>query len=126
MSEIHTYEIDGKSYQGFFASSGEQNAPCVLIAHAWAGRDDFVNNKAKELSKLGYHAFALDMYGEGKNGSSVEENAALMQPLLDDRDELAKRVLGASEYVQSLEEVNSSEIATVSYTHLTLPTTIAV
>ena len=36
MSEIHTYEIDGKSYQGFFASSGEQNAPCVLIAHAWA------------------------------------------------------------------------------------------
>ena len=39
MSEIHTYEIDGKSYQGFFASSGEQNAPCVLIAHAWAGRD---------------------------------------------------------------------------------------
>ena len=82
---IHTYEIDGKSYQGFFASSGEQNAPCVLIAHAWAGRDDFVNNKAKELSKLGYHAFALDMYGEGKNGSSVEENAALMQPLLDDR-----------------------------------------
>ena len=51
MSEIHTYKIDGKSYQGFFASSGEQNAPCVLIAHAWAGRDDFVNNKAKELSK---------------------------------------------------------------------------
>ena len=115
MSEIHTYEIDGKSYQGFFASSGEQNAPCVLIAHAWAGRDDFVNNKAKELSKLGYHAFALDMYGEGKNGSSVEENAALMQPLLDDRDELAKRVLGASEYVQSLEEVNSSEVAIMGY-----------
>ena len=115
MSEIHTYKIDGKSYQGFFASSGEQSAPCVLIAHAWAGRDDFVNNKAKELSKLGYHAFALDMYGEGKNGSSVEENAALMQPLLDDRDELAKRVLGASEYVQSLEEVNSSEVAIMGY-----------
>ena len=86
MSEIHTYEIDGKSYQGFFASSGEQNAPCVLIAHAWAGRDDFVNNKAKELSKLGYHAFALDMYGEGKNGSSVEENACLLYTSPSPRD----------------------------------------
>ena len=94
MSKEHSYEIDGVNYKGYFAETDSELAPCVLIAHTWAGRDNFVDEKAEELTKLGYHSFALDMYGEGKIGTSVEENSSMMQPLLDDRDELAKRVWG--------------------------------
>ena len=39
----------------------------------------------------------------------------MMQPLLDDRDELAKRVLGAFEYVKNLQQVQSDSIAIMGY-----------
>ena len=115
MSKEHSYEIDGENYKGYFAETDSEPAPCVLIAHTWAGRDNFVDEKAEELTKLGYHSFALDMYGEGKIGTSVEENSSMMQPLLDDRDELAKRVLGAFEYVKNLQQVQSDSIAIMGY-----------
>lgn len=115
MSKEHSYEIDGITYKGYFAETDSETAPCVLIAHTWAGRDTFVDEKAEELAKLGYHSFALDMYGEGKIGTSVEENSSMMQPLLDDRDELAKRALGAFEYVKNLQQVKSDSIAIMGY-----------
>ena len=115
MSKEHAYEIDGNNFKGYFAQADSNKAPCVLIAHTWAGRDGFVEEKAEELAKLGYHSFALDMYGEGKIGTSVEENSSMMQPLLDDREELAKRVLGAYEYVKDLDSVESNSIAIMGY-----------
>ena len=115
MSKEHAYEIDGNNFKGYFAQADSNKAPCVLIAHTWAGRDGFVEEKAEELAKLGYHSFALDMYGEGKIGTSVEENSSMMQPLLDNREELAKRVLGAYEYVKDLDSVESNSIAIMGY-----------
>ena len=55
------------------------------------------------------------MYGEGKIGTSVEENSSMMQPLLDDREELTKRVMGAYEYVKNLDSVESDSIAIMGY-----------
>lgn len=75
-------------YRPFFAydDTYEGRRPAVLICHAWGGRDEFVNDKAKQLAELGYVAFALDMYGQGVLGTNPEENAALMQPFLEDRN----------------------------------------
>jgi dienelactone hydrolase len=46
--------------------------PGVLISHAWAGRDEFVLDKAKKIAELGYAGCAMDMYGKGVRGASVE------------------------------------------------------
>ena len=54
MSKEHAYEIDGNNFKGYFAQADSNKAPCVLIAHTWAGRDGFVEEKAEELAKLGY------------------------------------------------------------------------
>ncbi len=66
--------------------------PGVLVSHAWAGRSEFEDRKAEQLAELGYVGFALDMYGKGVLGSGPEENAKLMQPLLDDRALLQRRM----------------------------------
>ncbi len=78
--------------EAFFAfdDSFSGRRPAVLINHTWAGRDDFVAEKAKKLAALGYVGFAVDMYGKGVLGSSPEENAKLMQPFMDDRANAAK------------------------------------
>ena len=66
--------------------------PGVLVSHAWAGRSEFEDRKAEQLAELGYVGFALDMYGKGVLGTGPEENAKLMQPLLDDRALLQRRM----------------------------------
>lgn len=55
------YEHNGASLEA--AAIGKR--PAILIFHAWRGRDDFVLEKAKWLSELGYTGIALDMYEKG-------------------------------------------------------------
>ena len=67
-----------------------ENSPIVLVVPTYAGRDDFTLEKAKSMNQLGYSGFAVDMYGDGKTGSTPEENMELMQIVLDDRDHLER------------------------------------
>ncbi len=40
--------------------------PAVLVAHEGNGLSDHAKNSARKLAELGYVAFALDYYGDGK------------------------------------------------------------
>ncbi len=62
------YTDGGTELEGFLAYDPtlEGPRPGVLVVHAWWGLDDFTRDRAKALAKLGYVAFALDMYGTGK------------------------------------------------------------
>jgi dienelactone hydrolase len=89
--------------------------PGVLIAHAWGGRDEFVVGRARAFAGLGYAGFALDMYGKGVRGGSPEENARLMQPLLDDRALLRGRIGAALETLQRIDVVDPERIAAIGF-----------
>ena len=89
--------------------------PAVLVNHAWGGRDEFVEEKAKKLAELGYVGFALDVYGKGVSGGSKEENAKLMQPFMQDRAMLQKRLLAAFTAVKSLPCVDATKVAAIGF-----------
>jgi dienelactone hydrolase len=89
--------------------------PAVLINHTWAGRDEFVAEKAKQLAALGYVGFALDLYGNGMVGSSPEENAKLMQPFMDNRPLLQKRMQAALYAVKLLPWVDDHKCAAIGF-----------
>ncbi len=103
--------------QAFFAYDDRftERRPAVLISHAWGGRDEFVNNKAEQIAELGYVAFALDMYGQGVLGASPDENAALMQPFIDDRHFLQQRIHAALSAVSLLPWVDDKKIAAIGF-----------
>jgi dienelactone hydrolase len=111
------YLDDDVHLEAFFAydDAFEGIRPAVLINHAWGGRDDFVADKAKKIAELGYVGFAVDMYGKGILGSSVEENAKLMQPFLDDRIMLRKRIHAALNAVKLLPWVDNNKIAAIGF-----------
>jgi len=116
-SEYLDYADDSTVCEAFVAfdkSSGEKR-PCVLIAHAWGGQSDFERQRAVELAQMGYVGFALDNYGKGKRGSSMEENAGLMQPYIDDRAMLLKRLLSGVSAAEKHPMVDSSKIAVIGY-----------
>ncbi len=117
VSNTVNYLDDGALLQAFFAYDDRFAAerPAVLICHTWCGRDEFVEDKAKQLAELGYVAFALDMYGNGIVGTSIEENAALMQPFLDDRQLLQKRINAALYAVSLLPWVDDKKIAAIGF-----------
>jgi dienelactone hydrolase len=64
---------------------------------------------------LGYVGFAVDMYGKGILGSGPEENARLMQPLMEDRAMLQKRMQAALHAVKSLPWVDDGKIAAIGF-----------
>ncbi len=117
ISNTINYLDDETLLEGFFAydDSSKERKPAILIAHAWGGRNQFVEDKAIELAKLGYVAFALDMYGAGKTGNSIEENSRLMQPFIDDRACLQKRMNAALYAVKLLPWVDDKNIAAIGF-----------
>lgn len=117
ISNTVDYLDDGVLLQGFFAfdDSIAGRRPAVLINHTWAGRDDFVAGKAKKLAELGYVGFAVDMYGKGILGTGPDENAKLMQPFIDDRAMLQKRMKAALYAVKLLSWVDDTKIAAIGF-----------
>lgn len=110
------YEIDGVVCNGhaFFPESREK-LPCVIIAHAWMGQDEFARDKARQMAKLGYVGFAADIYGHGTTAQTKERAAELMMPLFLDRELLQKRLIGALEAVKNLAEVDSQRVAAIGF-----------
>lgn len=110
------YEHDGSTYEAFMAWDDTlASAPGVLVAHAWGGRSAFEDDKARWLAGQGYVGFALDMYGKGIRGNSVEENTALMTPLVENRAELQSRVGAALAVLGEQDEVDAARCAALGF-----------
>lgn len=110
--------VDGDvALEAFFAydDSVAGRRPAVMINHAWAGRDAFVADKAIRLAERGYVGFAVDMYGKGLLGTTPEENGQLMQPFIDDRALLQRRILAGLAAVKLLPWVDDRKIAAIGY-----------
>lgn len=117
ISNTVAYLDNGVVLEAFFAfdDAFSDRRPAVLINHAWGGRDAFVAGKAEQLAELGYVGFALDMYGKGILGSTPDENAALMQPFMDDRALLQQRITAALAAVKLLPWVDDTRIAAIGF-----------
>ena len=89
--------------------------PGVLVSHAWGGRSGYEDSKADRLAELGYAAFALDLYGKGVRGSNPDENARLMQPFLDDRAMLQRRLLVSLATLREQAEVDPDKVAAIGF-----------
>jgi dienelactone hydrolase len=89
--------------------------PLVLVAHDWTGRNELSQGKAEQLAELGYIGFALDMYGKGKRGHSTEEKVALMQPLMENRELLQRRITAGLDCAKKIEFVDTHKIAAMGY-----------
>lgn len=107
-TESITYTVDGQRLVGFLAydESISNKRPGILVVHEWQGINDYAKKRAVDLAKEGYVAFALDMYGDGKEiprsearakSSAVGSNFALIEKRFD----AALEILNKSKYVDS-------------------------
>jgi len=63
------YEHQETVLKGFMVqdTSFSGQRPGVLVVHEWWGLNDYVLMRARQLARMGYRAFAADMYGQGRS-----------------------------------------------------------
>ncbi len=75
------YEHAGVKLAGYLAyddaKTGHGKIPGVLVVHEWWGLNDHARGRAEQLAKLGYVAFALDMYGAGQSTTDAKQAGQL-------------------------------------------------
>lgn len=103
-----------EGYVAYDASSGAKR-PCVLIAHAWDGPNEYIRAKALELADLGYLGFALDVYGKGVRGGVHDDNSPLMTPFMNDRALLHRRLNAAFSAARRHPLTDPGRMAVIGY-----------
>ena len=90
-AEIKVDTIEYKSgdvvCEGFLAydPAAAGPRPGVVIVHDWMGPSDYMKNRAEELAKLGYTAFAVDIYGKDLRPKDAKEAGAAASKFKSDR-----------------------------------------
>ncbi|MGL6162707.1 dienelactone hydrolase family protein [Microbulbifer sp.] len=116
-SETLEYTVDGESFTGYLAydDSIDGERPGILVIHEWWGHNDFVREQADRLAALGYTAFALDMFGSGKQADNPTDAAALMNGALETPGAVKQRFHTALDLLQKHETVDGARIAAQGY-----------
>jgi dienelactone hydrolase len=115
--QFSEYRCGDSLHEGFFCydDAFPGPLPVVMISHDWSGCGEFAYKKAHRLAFHGFAAFALDMYGKGKRGTTQEECQALMMPLVQDRSLLARRINAALTHVRQLPQIDPQRVAAMGF-----------
>ncbi len=89
--------------------------PGVLVVHEWWGLNDYAKRRAEELARLGYVAFALDMYGKGTVTTNPKEAGRLAEPFRSDRQLMRARAAAGLEVLRNRPQTDPGRIAAIGY-----------
>ena len=94
-------------------SSRTEKAPGILVVHGGAGLDEHAKSQAARFARLGYVAFACDMYGDGVAGDRQCVMARILE-LRDDTGKLCRRACAGLEILRAHPLVDG-RVAAVGY-----------
>lgn len=89
--------------------------PGVLVVHEWWGLNEFAKKRARMLAEMGYTAFALDMYGDGRQLMHPDDAKKFSSELFKNFDTAKLRFNSALEFLKKQPTVNSEKIAAIGF-----------
>jgi dienelactone hydrolase len=112
-----TYQTGGVECRGYLAwdDALQGRRPGVLVVHEWWGLNDYARRRADDLAKLGYIAFAADMYGEGKTTAHPNEAGQMAGKVRANVDEWRKRAVAALDVLKSQSQCDNTKLAAIGY-----------
>lgn len=109
------YEADGVAYRGYSARPADDGRhPGILVVHDWLGVTDYVRMRCDMLARLGYSAFAGDIYGADIR-PTPEEAPAVAAGFYRDRPLWRKRLGEAFDQLLAEPSVDPSRTAAIGY-----------
>ena len=120
-SVIKTREIqytaqDGTTLIGYFAAP-EADAPVagVIVSPEWWGRNEYTEQRARELAEHGYAALAIDMYGDKKVTTEASQANEWMTSTFQDSETIVTRASAGLETLAAQPEVNKDKLAAIGF-----------
>jgi len=116
-TETVAYKDGATALEGFLAydTAFTGKRPAVLVVHQWKGLTDYERKRCEMLAKLGYVAFAVDIYGKGIRPTTVQDAGAQAGKYKGDRALLRQRVNAGLGWLQQQDRVDTKRIAAIGY-----------
>ncbi|RII30599.1 MAG: dienelactone hydrolase [Geobacter sp.] len=89
--------------------------PGILVVHEWTGLGPYVKRRAEMLARLGYVAFAADIYGKGVRPSTPAEAAKTAAIYKDDRPLMRARARAGLDILKTRKYVDPHRLAAIGY-----------
>lgn len=89
--------------------------PGVLVAHAWMGLDNYAKRRTEQLAKLGYVAFAIDMYGKGIRPNNPKDAGAQTTIYRSNRSLMRDRAKAGLTTLQQHPLTAPNQVAAIGY-----------
>ncbi|MGL4423703.1 MAG: dienelactone hydrolase family protein [Gemmataceae bacterium] len=117
VTQVIEYEFDGTTMKGFYAvdDANKGPRPGVLVIHEWWGLNDYAKERAKKLAELGYAAFCVDMYGDGKTANHPDEAGKFAGAVRKNLKTWLGRAEAGLKVLKERPEVDPKKIAAIGY-----------
>ncbi len=117
VTEVVPYTVGGTTLTGYLAYDDgvTGSRPGVLVVHEWWGHNAYARRRAELLAGLGYTAFALDMYGEGKVTDHPSQAGAFAREALADLGVAEARFAAALDLLRGHPTVDAARVAAIGY-----------
>jgi dienelactone hydrolase len=112
-----SYSADGVTLKGYLAYDANQKGkrPGILVVHEWWGHTDYVRKRARMLAEMGYTAFALDMYGDGKTAAHPKDAKKFMMSVFQNMKEGKARFEAAHKLLDGHKTTDPAKTAAIGY-----------
>lgn len=116
-TEFIEYKDGDTLLEGYLAydDSAVGKRPGVVVVHEWWGMNNYIMGRAEELAKLGYIAFAIDMYGKGLNTKDPKRAGELSGIFTKDRKFMRSRAAAGLDILRKHPLVDAKHIAAIGY-----------
>jgi len=113
------YEHAGVKLEGYLVYddtkvSAEKKAPGVLVVPEWWGLNDYAKGRAEQVAKLGYVAFAADMYGAGVVTTDKDKASELASQFYG-KPLMAERAQAGLDQLLATGLVDAPRVAAIGY-----------
>jgi dienelactone hydrolase len=116
-TRVIEYKQGDTVLQGYLAWDDMQYArrPGILVAHEWNGLGPYVKRRAEMLARLGYVAFAADIYGKGVRPATPAESNKTAAIYKNDRALMRARAEAGLAVLKEQKIVDPKRIAAIGY-----------
>ncbi|WP_436533254.1 dienelactone hydrolase family protein [Actinoplanes sp. HUAS TT8] len=111
------YGHDGQPLEGYAAhdTAITERKPAVIVVHDWSGLREYPKARAQMLARLGYYAFAADIYGTGRRFETEQDCETEARKYYGNLPLLRARVQAAYDLVAKDPAVDPERIAVIGY-----------
>lgn len=114
--EIEYSAPDGERLIGYFAAPvTDEPVAGVIVAPEWWGRNDYTEQRARELAEHGFAALAIDMYGDKKVTTDVPQALAWMNQTFEQPDTIVNRAQAGLNALAAQPGVNAEKLAAIGF-----------